>query len=147
MRGRARVHGGGNLRQEAWSVRRSHPTGFHREATLIADVLEATMDVGHDDQAGNVRRWRAERRRAEHPPDFRLLNTLSHQSPPSRAILAFAFVHSCMDALLSSHRIPRRNVACTLLSPRFSIPLVSSFQEATRDENRTTMMKALARRR
>lgn len=49
MRG-VRVHvGGGNLRQEAWSVRRSHPTAFHREATLIADVLEATMDVGHDD--------------------------------------------------------------------------------------------------
>jgi len=47
--GSERVHvGGGNLRQEAWSVRRSHPTAFHREATLIADVLEATMDVGHD---------------------------------------------------------------------------------------------------
>lgn len=48
--GNERIHGGGgNLRQEAWSVRRSHPTAFHREATLIADVLEATMDVGHDD--------------------------------------------------------------------------------------------------
>lgn len=50
VRGNKRVHGGGgNLRQEAWSVRRSHPTVFHREATLIADVLEATMDVGHND--------------------------------------------------------------------------------------------------
>lgn len=48
--GRVRV-GGGNLRQEAWSVRRSHPTVFHREATLIADV-EATMDVGYDDRRG-----------------------------------------------------------------------------------------------
>lgn len=48
-RERVQVVGGGNLRQEAWSVRRSHPTAFHREATLIADVLEATMDVGHDD--------------------------------------------------------------------------------------------------
>lgn len=45
--------GGGNLRQEAWSVRRSHPTAFHREtAALIAVALETTMDVCHDDVAG-----------------------------------------------------------------------------------------------
>lgn len=78
--------GGGNLRQEAWSVRRSHPTVFHREATLIADV-EATMDVGHDDRRG-THRWRAERCRLRSIRQIFIFLTLSHHPP--RPLIPFS---------------------------------------------------------
>jgi len=44
------------VRREAWSVRpsRSHPTALHREATLIADPLRATMATSVTTVAGNV---------------------------------------------------------------------------------------------
>lgn len=99
--------GGGNLRQEAWSVRRSHPTAFHREATLIADVLEATMDVGHDDCSETYvgGGWKDAARSIRR---IFIFLTLSLTVRPHLRV-PFSSVHSHMDALLSSHRRPCRS--------------------------------------
>ena len=101
--GSERIHvGGGNLRQEAWSVRRSHPTALHREATLIVDVLEATMDVGHDDCSETYvgggwkdATWSIRR--------IFIFLTLS-LTIRLHLFIPLSSVHSRMDALLSSHR-------------------------------------------
>lgn len=138
--------GGGNLRQEAWSVRRSHPTAFHREATLIADVLEATMDVGHDDCSETYvgGGWKDAARSIRRIFIFLTLSLTvrPHLLVP---ILIRPLPYGC-TSFFASTSLSEQPSRRTLLSSR---PSFVSFLplEPTRDENRTTIKRRFAQRR
>lgn len=138
--------GGGNLRQEAWSVRRSHPTAFHREATLIADVLEATMDVGHDDCSETYvgGGWKDAARSIRRIFIFLTLSlTVRPHLLVPILIRPLPYGRTSFFASTSLSEQPSRR---TLLSSR---PSFVSFLplEPTRDENRTTIKRRFAQRR
>lgn len=88
------------------------------------------------------RRWRVERRHLEHPPDFHLLNTLSHHPTPTSSSHYHpstpVWTHFFFRIATSLSERSR----CTLLPSRLLFVSFLLFQ-TTRDENRTTMTKPL----
>lgn len=144
--GNERVYGGGgNLRQEAWSVRRSHPTAFHREATLIADVLEATMDVGHDDCSETYvgggwkdATWSIRR--------IFIFLTLSLTLSPVLVPTSSSHSHPSIlpygrTSFFASRHLCRNEAAALFFFLSRTVIRLVSFLKITRNENRTMMTR------